>query len=137
MKTVQQLLALKDSRLHATTADCLVQAAVAEMSRLEIHSLLVMQDDTLAGIFTDRDYVHKIVVPALDATHMTVGEVMTRDVVFIEPQATIRDCVTLMNEGKFRHLPVKDDGRIVGMISMTDIMRAMVNGADEDVEIYI
>jgi len=91
----------------------------------------------LAGIFTDRDYVHKIVVPALDATHMTVGEVMTRDVVFIEPQATIRDCVTLMNEGKFRHLPVKDDGKIVGMISMTDIMRAMVNGADEDVEIYI
>jgi len=70
MKTVQQLLALKDSRLHATTADCLVQAAVAEMSRLEIHSLLVMQDDALAGIFTDRDYVHKIVVPALAATHM-------------------------------------------------------------------
>ncbi len=55
MKTVRQLLALKDSRLHATTADCLVQAAVAEMSRLEIHSLLVMQDDKLAGIFTDRD----------------------------------------------------------------------------------
>jgi len=137
MTTVQQLLALKDERLHTTTADCQVGPAVANMAQLEIHSLLVMQGEEVAGIFTDRDYVHKIVVPGLDATQLTVGDVMTREVVFIEPQATLRACVTLMNEGKFRHLPVREDGKIIGMISMTDIMRAMVNGADGDIEIYV
>jgi len=137
MKTVEQLLALKDARLHSTTADCQVDAAVADMAQRGIHSLLVMDGEQVTGIFTDRDYVHKIVVPGLDATHIMVGEVMTREVVFIEPQASLRDCMTRMNEGKLRHLPVREDGKIIGMISMTDIMRAMVNGADEDIEIYV
>jgi len=137
MTTVQQLLELKEGPLRTTTEDCGVDEAIAEMARLEIHSLLVMDGERVAGIFTDRDYVHKIVVPGLDPSSLKVGAVMTPEVVFIDPQATLRACVRLMNEGKFRHLPVKEDGKVIGMISMTDIMRAIVNGADEDLEIYV
>ena len=137
MTTVQQLLELKEGPLRTTTEDCGVDEAIAEMARLEIHSLLVMDGERVAGIFTDRDYVHKIVVPGLDASGLKVGAIMTREVVFIDPQATLRSCVAVMSEGKFRHLPVKEDGKLIGMISMTDIMRAIVNGADEDLEIYV
>lgn len=137
MTTVEQVLAHKAPGLHTTTEDCPVESAISDMARLAVHSLLVMRDHEVVGIFTDRDYVHKIVVPGLDPTVLKVADVMTRNVVFISPQATITSCVEIMNEGKFRHLPVREDGKLLGMISMTDIMRAIVNGADGDIETYI
>ncbi|NDA72621.1 MAG: CBS domain-containing protein, partial [Betaproteobacteria bacterium] len=91
-----------------TTEETLVNDAVGIMTADEIHSLIVMKDDQMVGIFTDRDYVHKIVALKRDPTGMKVGDIMTREVVTIPPDTSIKACIEIMNAGKFRHLPVRE-----------------------------
>jgi CBS domain-containing protein len=133
MNTVKEFLASRTKSLVTTSEDTSVDEAVAIMT---IHSLLVMKDDEMIGIFTDRDYVHKIVANRRDPSGLKVGDVMTREVTTVSPDTTIQACVALMNEGKFRHLPVRDAGKVVGMISMTDVMKIMIDFHDQDIETY-
>ncbi|MFZ9466385.1 MAG: CBS domain-containing protein, partial [Burkholderiaceae bacterium] len=98
------------------------------------HCLVVYENEKMCGIISDRDYAHKIVAKGLDPEQVKVGDIMTRNVITINRTASIADCMKIMSEHRFRHLPVAEGEDIVGMISMTDVMRVMMASADEDQE---
>lgn len=136
MNTVKEFLASRTKSLVTTTEDTTVTEAVSMMTRDNIHSLMVMKDDQMIGIFTDRDYVHKIVATQRDPAQLRVGDVMTKEVTTVSPDASIKACIELMHDGKFRHLPITEAGQVIGMISMTDVMKILIDFHDQDIETY-
>ena len=136
MNTVKEFLASRTKSLVTTTEDTPVTEAVSMMTRDNIHSLMVMKDDQMIGIFTDRDYVHKIVATQGDPAQLKVGDVMTKEVTTVSPDASIKACIELMHDGKFRHLPITEAGQVIGMISMTDVMKILIDFHDQDIETY-
>jgi CBS domain-containing protein len=136
MNTVKEFLASRTKSLVTTTEDTPVTEAVSMMTRDNIHSLMVMKDDQMIGIFTDRDYVHKIVATQRDPAQLKVGDVMTKEVTTVSPDASIKACIELMHDGKFRHLPITEAGQVIGMISMTDVMKILIDFHDQDIETY-
>jgi len=136
MNTVKEFLASRTKSLVTTTEDTPVTEAVSMMTRDNIHSLVVMKDDQMIGIFTDRDYVHKIVAIQRDPAQLKVGDVMTKEVTTVSPDASIKACIELMHDGKFRHLPITEAGQVIGMISMTDVMKILIDFHDQDIETY-
>jgi CBS domain-containing protein len=133
MTTVAQIIASKGSALPRTTPDATIAAALAAMARHEVDGLVVMEGEALVGIFTSNDYLRKIVGQGADAGVLTVGDVMTRNVATVDPATSTVDCVSTMNRGRFRHLPVKDGDRLVGVVTMLDIMRFnAARAADQD-----
>ena len=136
MNTVKEFLASRTKSLVTTTEDTPVTEAVSMMTRDNIHSLMVMKDDQMIGIFTDRDYVYKIVATQRDPAQLKVGDVMTKEVTTVSPDASIKACIELMHDGKFRHLPITEAGQVIGMISMTDVMKILIDFHDQDIETY-
>jgi len=134
MKTVVEVLAEKTFGLIHTNPDVIVKDAMNLMIEKHIHCLVVYENEKMCGIISDRDYAHKIVAKGLDPEQVKVGDIMTRNVITINRTASIADCMKIMSEHRFRHLPVAEGEDIVGMISMTDVMRVMMASADEDQE---
>jgi len=134
MKTVEQVLASKTFGLIHAEPDMPVKQAMDLMLEKHIHSLVVFEHGALAGIVSDRDYAHKVVAKGIDPATIRIADIMTRKVTTVAPSATIDECMKIMSEGRFRHLPVADGERIVGMISMTDVMRVVMAEADTDQE---
>ncbi|MBU3746513.1 MAG: hypothetical protein RL585_1845 [Pseudomonadota bacterium] len=134
MVTVNEVLASKQFGLIHTNPDVIVKDAMNLMIEKHIHCLVVYENEKMCGIISDRDYAHKIVAKGLDPEQVKVGDIMTRNVITINRTASIADCMKIMSEHRFRHLPVAEGEDIVGMISMTDVMRVMMASADEDQE---
>lgn len=134
MVTVNEVLASKQFGLIHTNPDVIVKDAMNLMIEKHIHCLVVYENEKMCGIISDRDYAHKIVAKGLDPEQVKVGDIMTRNVITINRTATIADCMKIMSEKRFRHLPVAEGEDIVGMISMTDVMRVVMATADEDQE---
>jgi len=134
MRTVEQVLASKTFGLIHAEPDMPVKQAMDLMLEKHIHSLVVFEHGALAGIVSDRDYAHKIVAKGLDPEQLSVGDIMTKNVITISREATIADCMKIMSERHFRHLPVAEGDAVVGMISMSDVMRVMMDEADGDQE---
>jgi CBS domain-containing protein len=104
--------------MHATVLD-----AVDEMCRAHVGAVLVMDEGELVGIFSERDLMTRVVLARKDPATTQVGEVMTRDVVSIPPGVTPRDAMALVTRRRVRHLPVLVDGRVVGVVSIGDLVR--------------
>ncbi|NCW98768.1 MAG: CBS domain-containing protein [Betaproteobacteria bacterium] len=134
MKTVAEVLAEKKFGLIHTNPAVSVKDAMALMVDKKIHCLVVFEDEKMCGIISDRDYAHKIVAKGLDPEQLSVGDIMTKNVITISREATIADCMRIMSERHFRHLPVAEGDAVVGMISMSDVMRVMMAHADDDEE---
>jgi CBS domain-containing protein len=133
MTTVAQIIERKGLTVHSTTAQTPVTTALAEMARVGVDGVVVMEGPALVGMFTSNDFLRKIVGTGLDAAALKVGDVMTRNVTVVDMAATSARCVSMMSRGRFRHLPVVDGDRVVGMVTMVDIMAFGVDGADHDV----
>ena len=132
--TVQDVIESKSKVLISTAPSTIVKDAMNLMIEKHIHCLVVYENEKMCGIISDRDYAHKIVAKGLDPEQVKVGDIMTRNVITINRAASIADCMKIMSEHRFRHLPVAEGEDIVGMISMTDVMRVMMASADEDQE---
>jgi len=122
MEVVSDLLEIKPSRLITVALTTSVREAMALMREQSIHSLLVVQDDKLSGIMTDKDYLRKVASQGLDPSKVIVGDIMTSKVVSVSRTDSIQRCMALMADNTFHHLPVCEDGALIGMISWTDIM---------------
>ena len=134
MKTVAEVLAEKTFGLIYTNPAVSVKNAMSLMVEKNIHCLVVFENEKMCGIISDRDYAHKIVAKGLDPEQLSVGDIMTKNVITISREATIADCMRIMSERHFRHLPVAEGDAVVGMISMSDVMRVMMAHADDDEE---
>ncbi|MCX7782580.1 MAG: CBS domain-containing protein [Meiothermus sp.] len=124
--TVRQLLQAKGNMVHAIPADVTVFEALERMASYDVGALMVMNGNQLVGIFSERDYARKIILMGRISKDTLVGEVMTDDLITITPDATVADCMNLMTGNRIRHLPVVEDGRLVGVISIGDVVKAIM-----------
>ena len=131
MKNVTELLKTKPSRAMVTVKpEDTVLDAIKVLAREDIGAAAVIADGKLVGIFSERDYTRKIVLLGRHSESTRVEEIMTRNVICVNPRTKNRDCMALMSEKNIRHLPVVDDGRVVGMVSIRDIVTDII--ADQD-----
>ncbi len=134
MKLVQHLLDSKGRDIISVTADVSVLDAIKLMAEKTVGSLLVMQGDELQGIMTERDYARKVIIKGRSSETTEVGEIMTADVCSTTSQETVSDCMALMTKRKIRHLPVIDDGTVVGMLSIGDLVHAIISDQQEEIQ---
>ena len=122
MATVKDILAGKGSKIHTVPESVTVLEATRRMNDEKIGALVVMQDSHLTGIFTERDVMRKVVAEQLPPAEITVGDVMTTEVVCCSPCTPVDEASRIMKDRRVRHLPVcDDDGRLHGVISIGDL----------------
>jgi CBS domain-containing protein len=127
MVTVQQILKNKGSQAWSTEPQVTVYAALQLMAEKDIGALLVLADGKLVGIFSERDYARKVILHGKTSAETQVSEIMTPVVVTVRPDQTIGECMAIMTEKRFRHLPVVEDDRVVGVISIGDVVKAIIS----------
>jgi CBS domain-containing protein len=127
MMTLQMLLDGKGGRIHSIGPDAPVLDAIRAMAENHVGALLVMQGRELLGIVSERDYARKVVLKGKAAPTTPVREIMSAPVVTISPDATVEDAMRRMTEGRFRHLPVKGPGGIVGVVSIGDLVKSVID----------
>jgi CBS domain-containing protein len=128
MKTVAEILKEKgDQTVHAIAPTASVFDAVKLMALKNIGALLVMEQDRIVGVFTERDYARKVVLMARSSKDTPVTDVMTTAVIYVRPDQTSEDCMALMTQNRVRHLPVIDDGKLIGLISIGDLVKGIIS----------
>jgi CBS domain-containing protein len=120
---ISVLLQRKGAVVHSIAPTLSIFDAVAEMNRLRIGAIVILDDGKLAGIFTERDALQRVLGTGIDPKTVSVAEVMTRDVITVEPAAAVEDVAAMFTEKRCRHLPVVSEGKLVGLISIGDISR--------------
>jgi CBS domain-containing protein len=120
---VAALIERKGSAVHAVASTITIAEAVAEMNKKRIGCIVVVDEDRIAGIFTERDVLRRVVGAGIDPKTVLVADVMTRDVHTIPPETTVEQTMALFAERRCRHIPVLDHGRLCGLISIGDISR--------------
>lgn len=133
MRTVQQLLDAKPADVHSIGPDAPVIDALRLMSERHIGAVVVCQERRLAGIVSERDYARKVVLHGRASSDTPVRDIMTSDVVTVTPAATVAHCMQLVTDRRIRHLPVVVDGDVVGIVSIGDLVRAVIE--DQQVEL--
>lgn len=123
--TVRDILRHKPD-VYVVRPDDTVYSALQLMAERNIGAVLVMNGDDLAGIFSERDYARRGILHGHPSRDTAVGTIMTTEVVSISPSMTVDDCMALMTERRIRHLPVFDNDRVVGVVSIGDVVRAVV-----------
>jgi CBS domain-containing protein len=126
MGTVLQILQTKGSQIYSIGPDRTVFEALKLMADRQIGALLVMEGDKLVGIVTERDYARKIALENRSSRDTLVRDVMTRRVLCVRPEQTIEECMALMTDKRNRHLPVVDHKRVIGVLSIGDLVKAII-----------
>jgi len=134
MKLVKQLLEAKGHDVLSIDPDASVLDAVKLMAEKGVGALTVMDGSKLAGIVTERDYARKIILKGRSSDTTTVGEVMTPDVITTSGDGSVEKCMNMMTDSRIRHLPVVDDGVVVGIISIGDLVKAVIADQKEEIE---
>ena len=127
MTTVRQLLQMKGHDLWTISPKATVLDALKEMAERNVGALLVVEGDQLVGIFSERDYARYVVLEGRTAEDTRVSEIMTPRVVYVRPEQTLEDCMALMTDKHIRHLPVLDTDRLVGIISIGDVVKEIIS----------
>ena len=134
MKTLKQLLAGKSQSLAAVSPKDNVFHALKVMADNKVGAVLVLDGEQLVGIFSERDYARKVVLLGKTSKDTPVSEIMTDKVMYVTPSNTVQECMALMTQGHFRHLPVLDDGRMIGLISIGDVVKARLEETRHETE---
>lgn len=127
MRTLKQLLASKPQAIHAVGPEASVFEALSLMAERNIGAVMVFDGGKVVGVLTERDYARKGVLAGRLSKETPVRELMTADVVFATPEKTIEDCMAIMTSGDFRHLPVIEGDRLIGIVSMRDLVREIID----------
>lgn len=134
MQTVGQLLQLKGTEVFSVTPQDSVLHAIEVMATRHVGALLVMNQGALIGIISERDYARKVILKNRSSHDTPVSDIMTAPAVSVTPEDTVHHCMELMTEGRFRHLPVVKVGRVVGMLSIGDLVKAVIQEQSEHIE---
>ena len=127
MKTVVQLLRTKGHDVLSVAPDTPVFDALQTMAEKNVGALLVLEGNRLIGIFTERDYARKVILKGKSSKEIPVKEIMSSHVLYVRPQQTIEDCMALMTDKRVRHLPVLEDERVIGVISIGDVVKGIIS----------
>lgn len=124
MGRVADILRTKGTEVHGVPPTATVHDAVVRMVDANVGSLLVVDGTSVVGIVTERDYLRQVALPERRPSTVEVREIMSAPVVAVTSESSIEECMELMTERRFRHLPVVDDGRLVGIVSIGDLVKA-------------
>jgi CBS domain-containing protein len=133
MRKVSQILQGKDSRVCTVAQDTPVLEMIRLMAEQHIGSVLVMKGNDLLGIATERDYARKVILQGRSSADTPVSVIMSSPVACVTPDHSINDCMELMTDRHIRHLPVKDGGTVVGMISIGDLVKAVIEDQQQEI----
>lgn len=134
MKLVKHLLDAKGRQIISVAPNASVFDAIKLMAEKAVGSLIVMDDDNLCGIITERDYARKVIIKGRSSESTTVSEIMSTGVLTTSSAQSVDECMELMTEKRIRHLPVVEDDRVIGMISIGDLVQAIISGQREEIE---
>jgi len=124
--TVQQVIDQKGGNIFSVSPEATVLEALELMAKNDIGGVLVMKDEALVGIFTERDYARKVAIKGLSSKETKVGDLMTSNVSTITPKNTIDDVMGMMTQHRFRHMPVVSEGKLAGVITIGDVVKAVI-----------
>ena len=125
--TVTDILNAKGKTMHTISPDKTVYEAITEMDEQQVGALLVMEDNQLLGVISERDYARKIVLRGKTSRETRVRDIMTTDLAFAHPEESVHDSMQTVTEKRIRHLPVQnDEGKLVGLISIGDLVNAVI-----------
>ncbi len=134
MKLIKHLLDKKGRHIFSIKPEDSVLDAIRVMAEKGIGSLVVMEDQELLGIMSERDYARKVIIKGRSSESTAVSEIMTDNVITTSSSETVNDCMSVMTEKKIRHLPVVEDNAVIGMISIGDLVEAIISDQQEEIE---
>ena len=140
MITVRDLLQSKESTIWSIIPDTSLREALSLLAEKDVGALLVLDDGKAVGIFSERDYARQMVIHDDITINTPIKELMTHPIFYVTPEQTIDECMTLMTQKRFRHLPVMDGDKLVGVLSIGDIVKYLILEHDltiKDLEDYI
>ena len=126
MKRVIDILAVKGQAIYSIAPDASVYDAMKQMADKGIGALMVMERDRLVGVISERDYARKVILLGRSSRSTQVKEIMTGHVLYAQPQQNIDECMAIMTEKRVRHLPVVDAGKVIGVISIGDLVKSII-----------
>lgn len=133
MRQVRHLLEVKGSAVYTITPEAPVLDAIRQMAERGIGALLVMHGDKLAGIVSERDYARKVILKGRSSKDTAVSEIMSASPISVDPSASVDECMRLCTDQRVRHLPVIDNASVVGVVSIGDLVKAVID--DQALEI--
>ena len=132
MRTVRQLLETKSPEVFSVAPDAPVIDAIRLMAERRIGALLVMEGPRLAGILSERDYARKVVLQGRSSKATPVRDIMTAEVISVSPADSAEHCMQVVTDGRIRHLPVVEDGRLVGIVSIGDLVKWKIDEVEAE-----
>ncbi len=138
--TVRQILESKGYSIHSVTPDTWVIDAIKLMAEASVGALLVMDNERVAGIVSERDYTRKVILNNRSSQNTRVRDIMTSNVVSVRPDQNIEDCLVMISGHQIRHLPVVENGKAIGMLSVMDVVKTIISEKEfiiEQLENYI
>ena len=134
MITVRHLLATKKPALFSIAPEAPVLEAVRSMAENGVGALLVMREGVLTGIISERDYARKVVLRGRASAQTAVSEIMSSPVLTVSPDVTVQHCMVLVTERRIRHLPVVTEGRVIGVVSIGDLVKSVIEDQQRTIE---
>lgn len=134
MQTVRQLLEAKPAGVASIGPDAQVIEAIRLMAERRIGALLVMDEARLAGILSERDYARKVVLQGRSSKDTPVRDIMTADVITVAPGDSVAHCMEIVTNSRIRHLPVVEAGQVVGVLSIGDLVKAVIEAQQQDID---
>lgn len=134
MKSVQFILNQKPAVIFSVTKNTSVFEALEQMMAKNISALLVMEENDLQGIFTERDYARKVILKGKASKTTTIEEVMTKNLLTVTSTQSVEECMTIMTDKHIRHLPVVEEKKVVGFISIGDLVRYVIEDQKSTIE---
>lgn len=129
METAFDILRRKGSRVVSIPRAATVYEAIEKMVESNVGSIVVLDEGIICGIFTERDYLRRIVLRGRTSRDTTIDEAMTEEVIFIDPSQSVKECLAIMTQQKIRHLPVVDGGELMGIVSIGDCVKELSEDA--------
>jgi CBS domain-containing protein len=127
VKTVREMLQKKGNKIHSISPNQKIFEALQLMAAKDVGALLVLNEESLVGIISERDYARKVALEGKSSKDCLVSDIMTPNVMYVETESSTDECMALMINKKVRHLPVFDNEKLVGVISIGDVVNAVID----------
>ena len=127
MTTIKQVLDRKGHDVLTVRPDDTVRHALEQMASRNVGAVIVTEKDAPVGIFTERDYARNVILKGRSSSNTPIRDIMVSDVIFVQPEQTVDECMAIMSEKRFRHLPVLQEGKLVGIISIGDLVKTIID----------
>jgi len=134
MSTARDILSRKGNDVWSIEPQASILQAIEQMAKKEVGALLVMDSDKLVGIITERDYVRKVALEGRSSRDSQVQDIMSPKVLCAKPEQTVQECMALMSDKRARHLPVLEQKKVIGVISIGDLVMSIINEQQHEIE---